>query len=97
MPAPILAKIEKLAAAARDPQAAQALAASEPKLQELLNDPSLQSMLKGEHLDQALKSGDISALKNDPKISALLNDPRIAGELSGALGGASQNGDTANR
>ena len=79
---PALAKIQKLAQAARNPESAQSLESVEPQLQELLKDPGLQSMLKDGNLEQILKSGDISAIKNNPQISALLKDPRISEELS---------------
>lgn len=82
VPAPILAKIEKLAAAARDPESGQSLESLEPELKGLLKDPHVQSLLKDGNLDQILKSGDISALKNDPRFSALLKDPRITEGLS---------------
>jgi membrane protein required for colicin V production len=79
---PAMAKIQKLAEAARNPQSAQSLESMEPQLQEMLKDPALQSMLKDQHLDEMLKSGDMSAIKNDPRLSALLKDPRISDQLS---------------
>lgn len=79
-PIPALARIEKLMAAMKDPQAAEALL-RDPELRKLLDDPSLSPALKDKNLERALRSGDWSALKNDPRIAELLKDPRIAGKL----------------
>lgn len=75
---PALAKVEKLAQAVRDPQAARALL-GDSRLQDLLKDANLKAALKDDALLKALESGDLSSLRKDPRISALLKDPRIAG------------------
>jgi uncharacterized membrane protein required for colicin V production len=76
VPAPALAKIERLIDAARDPNSLRDLE-NEPELRRLLDDPALKAALQGGALSQALKSGDLSALRNDPRLRALLDDPRL--------------------
>jgi uncharacterized membrane protein required for colicin V production len=77
-PGPAVAKLERLLAAVRDPQAARALA-KDPEFQSLLDDRSLQSTLKDEELANSVLSGDLSVLKKDPRLAALLKDPRLTG------------------
>lgn len=79
-PIPMLDKIEKLMAALKDPQRAEALL-NDPELRKLLRDPALTPALKDKNLEAALRSGDWSALKDDPRIAKLLKDPRIAGNI----------------
>ncbi|MBI3551427.1 MAG: CvpA family protein [Elusimicrobia bacterium] len=83
-PFPVLARLEKLIQAARDPRSARALA-GDPGLQQLLNDPGLKSSLQDEELADAIRAGDWSTLQKDPRIAALLKDPRITGSMSDPL------------
>jgi membrane protein required for colicin V production len=79
---PALAKVEKLAEAAKDPSKLKDLQ-NDPDLRRLLDDPRLKAALQNDELAQALKSGDLSSLQNDPRLKALLDDPRLASPSSG--------------
>lgn len=73
---PAVARLEKLAAAAKDPEAARALG-QDPQFKALLDDPALKAAVGDPALLRALQSGDLSGLKNDPRFKALLDDPRL--------------------
>ncbi len=73
---PAIAKLEKMAAAAKDPEAARALG-QDPQFKALLEDPALKSAVGDPALLKALETGDVSGLKNDPRFKALLDDPRL--------------------
>jgi uncharacterized membrane protein required for colicin V production len=77
IPVPALKKLEKLVAAARNPEAAEALAAT-PELKRLLDDPQLKAALQNDELTRGLMSGDLSALKDAPSLQALLKDPKFS-------------------
>ena len=77
VPVPVLAKLQKLIDAAKDPAGLEALR-GEPELRALLDDPGLKASLSDGEAARALKSGDLSALKRDPRLKALLDDPRLA-------------------
>jgi uncharacterized membrane protein required for colicin V production len=73
---PAIARLEKLAAAAKDPEAARALG-QDAQFKALLDDPALKAAVGDPALLKALETGDVSGLKNDPRFKALLDDPRL--------------------
>lgn len=74
---PALDKLRKLAAAAKDPKAAEELM-NDPKVKKLLEDPNLKALLQDPATAKALQSGDLSTLLKDPRLAAFLKDSGIA-------------------
>jgi membrane protein required for colicin V production len=79
--APALAGIQKMIAAAKDPQAARQLAES-PEFKALLEDPRVKAAIGDGALERAVRAQGGGELLNDPRVKELLNDPNLAQRLT---------------
>ena len=76
VPFPVLAKLERVMEAARDPKRAKELG----KDSSLLRDPAVKAALHDKSLMRALAAGDGEALRANPGLAKLLDDPRLKRE-----------------